>query len=79
MGAMPMMLFGFFRGLIGLGILALAIIGVVLLVRNGKSKEVSPPATVLPEEIAEPGKNCRHCGKDLKTDWVACPYCGKKQ
>lgn len=23
-------------------------------------------------------KKCNHCGKDLKRDWIACPYCGKK-
>jgi RNA polymerase subunit RPABC4/transcription elongation factor Spt4 len=22
-------------------------------------------------------KKCRYCGKDLKNDWVACPYCGE--
>jgi hypothetical protein len=78
-GIMPMMAFGVIRGLLGLGILALAVIGVVLLVRNGKSKEVTPIASVVPDVAAEPARNCRHCGRELKTDWVACPYCGKKQ
>lgn len=76
---MPMMAFGLIRGLLGLGILALAVIGVVLLVRNGKSKEVTPIAPVVPDVAAEPARNCRHCGRELKTDWVACPYCEKKQ
>jgi hypothetical protein len=76
---MPMMVFGFFRGLVGLGILALAVIGVVLLVRNGKSKEAAPPVAVVPEGIMEPAKHCHHCSREINTDWVACPYCGKKQ
>ena len=76
---MPMMFFGFFRGLVGLGILALAIIGVVLLVRSGRSREATPPVAVVPQGVMEPAKHCRHCSREINTDWVACPYCGKKQ
>ena len=76
---MPMIAFGLIRGLLGLGVLALAVIGVVLLVRNGKSKQLAPPVQTVPDEVAEPKRNCRHCGRDINTVWVACPYCGKKQ
>lgn len=79
MGAFPMMAFKLVRGLIGLGILALAVIGVVLLVRSGNAKKVEPPAPVETTTIVEPVTNCRNCGKEIKVGWVACPYCGKKQ
>lgn len=79
MGAMPMMVFGLVRGILGLGVLTLAVIGVVLLVRGGRAKQVSPPVAVVPASVAEPVKNCRHCSREINTDWVACPYCGKKQ
>ena len=79
MGAMPMMAFRLVRGLIGLGIFALAVTGVVLLVRSGSAKKVEPPTPVEPTVIVDPVTNCRHCGKEIKVGWVACPYCGKKQ
>ena len=75
----PMMAFGMIRGLLGLGVLALAVIGVVLLVRNSRAKQVAPPVAVVPESVVEPAKHCRHCSREINTDWVACPYCGKKQ
>jgi hypothetical protein len=78
-GIMPLMAFGVIRGLLGLGVLALAVIGVVLLVRNSKTKEVAPPLQGETDPVTKPARNCRHCGRELKTDWVACPYCGKKQ
>lgn len=76
---MPMMGFGLIRGILGLGVLALAVIGVVLLVRNGRVKQVAPPVTVVPGSVMEPAKHCRHCSREINPDWVACPYCGKKQ
>ncbi len=79
MAFMPMMFFGLVRGILGLGVLALAVIGVVLLVRNVKSKETTPPVPVVPESVMEPAKHCRYCSREINTDWVACPYCGKKQ
>jgi len=79
MRAMPMMAFGLVRGVLGLGVLALAVIGVVLLVRGSRAKQIPPPVTVVPESVVEPGKNCRNCGKEINAEWVACPYCGKKQ
>jgi hypothetical protein len=79
MTVMPMMAFGLIRGILGLGILALAVIGVVLLVRNGRAKQVAPPVPEVPASIVEPARHCRHCSREINTDWVACPYCGKKQ
>ena len=76
---MPMMGFRVIRGLLGLGVLALAVIGVVLLVRSNRAKQVAPPVPVVPESIVEPAKHCRHCSREINLDWVACPYCGKKQ
>jgi hypothetical protein len=79
MGFMPMMAFRLVRGLIGLGIFALAVTGVVLLVRGANAKKVAPPAPVETTPIVEPVTNCGNCGKEIKVGWVACPYCGKKQ
>ena len=83
MGFAPMIAFGLLRGLFGLGILALAVIGVVLLVRNNKAKNANQVANlatpVEPTPVVEQEKLCKHCGKPVNSDWVACPYCGKKQ
>lgn len=83
MGFMPMIAFRLFRGLFGLGILALAVFGVVFLVRNNKAKSTNQVATMAPSveptPVVEPEKLCKHCGKPVNSDWVACPYCGKKQ
>jgi hypothetical protein len=81
MGFMPMIAFGLLRGIFGLGVLTLAVIGVVLLVRNGKAKRdaQSVAAPVVPSTTPVVEKSCKHCGKTLNDDWVACPYCGKKQ
>lgn len=50
--------------LIGLVILALAVAGVVALVRG--------PVP------SQPARTCAHCGKPLQEGWVACPHCGEK-
>lgn len=83
MMAFPMMgVFGFFRFLIPLGILALAVVGIVYLVRNnrsGKAGQIPPPlATAEPREEVQ-GKWCVHCGKPLASEGGFCPYCGTKQ
>lgn len=77
MGFMPIMAFGFIRGIFGLGILALAVIGVVLLVRNGKAKrdlQSADTTPVVPPAAPVVGKSCKHCGKTFNDDWVVCPY-----
>lgn len=85
MGLMPLMGFGLLRGFFGLGILALAVIGVVLLIRNGKTHEAAKTASAQPAVVenpaaaAEPERTCKKCSKVLQSDWAVCPYCGKKQ
>jgi len=81
MGFMPMMAFGLLRGILGLGVFALAVIGVVLLVRNGKAKRdaQSVAAPLVPSATPAVEKSCKHCGKTINEDWIVCPYCGKKQ
>lgn len=85
MGLMPLMGFGLLRGFFGLGILALAVIGVVLLIRNGKTHEAAktasaqPAVVETPDVAAEPVRTCKKCSKVLQSDWAVCPYCGKKQ
>jgi hypothetical protein len=79
MGFMPMMAFGLLRGIFGLGILALAVIGIVLLVRNHRAKKAVPVAPVTPETPAQPEKLCAKCGQPVQPDWKVCPHCGKKQ
>jgi ribosomal protein L40E len=80
MGMFPMLGFGLLRGFFGLGILALAVVGVVLLVRNGRTSRAAKAAAVPAVEApAAPEKVCVKCGAKLEPDWVACPHCGKKQ
>jgi len=85
MGFMPMMAFGLMRGVFGLGVFALAVIGVVLLIRNGKSKHAEkmaaaqPAVSETPVVAPEPEINCKKCGKVLQKDWAVCPYCGRRQ
>ena len=55
-------------GLLKFGVLALAVIGVVLLVRNGKNRPLPPAKPV-----------CVSCGKELHAGGEFCPYCGAKQ
>jgi hypothetical protein len=76
MGMMPFMGLGILRGVFGLGVLALAVIGVVLLVRNDKARRSAVVPAVTPPE---PLRTCKYCAKPLEIEWVACPHCGKKQ
>lgn len=88
-GGMPMMggrggffpLFGLIGhgigGLLGLGVLGLAVYGVVMLVRNLGKKNTAPGAA--PAVSADPTlatAKCEHCGNAIQTGWKACPYCG---
>ncbi len=78
MGWMHMGAFGFFRGFFGLGVLALAVTAVVLLIRGDKARSAAKAAApaVTPPVVQ---RTCKHCGKLLEAEWVACPHCGKKQ
>ena len=79
MGFMPMMAFGLFRGIFGLGILALAVVGLVHLIRHGRAKHDATIASAQPLIPVEPEVSCQKCGKSLKSEWTNCPYCGKKK
>lgn len=54
------------RLLFNLAIVALAVVGVVLLVR--RSRGVQAAAT----------RPCPHCGRPVQSGWVACPSCGER-
>jgi hypothetical protein len=63
-----------FLCLFPLGILGLAIYGIVALVNHPKSTPlVVPPAVV--EPVTE---LCVKCGKPLQADWTTCPHCGQR-
>ena len=76
---------GFFRlfaGIIPLGVLALAVVGVVLLVRNNRAKNVPmvPPAQpAQPTELPAAPRVCIKCSRILQAEGEFCPYCGEKQ
>jgi hypothetical protein len=59
---------GLFGGLFSLGLLALVVLGIIWLVRRLTASK-TPPAALL---------TCRHCGKPILADWIACPNCGEK-
>ena len=54
-----------FMGLIPVGIIVLAVLGIVWLVRNLGSFNL--PAA---------DHACLNCGKGVQADWQNCPYCG---
>ncbi len=70
---------GFLRIVLPLGVLALAIVGVVLLIRGGHARAAVqvPPAT--PAQPAAEVRTCRKCGKPLPAEGEYCPFCGTKQ
>jgi hypothetical protein len=78
-GMMPLMGLGILRGVLGLGVLVLAVIGVVLLVRNDKARRASAVPSAPVEVPQHSQRTCKYCAKPLETEWVACPHCGKKQ
>jgi hypothetical protein len=50
--------------IVPLGIVALAVFGVVWLVNNFNGSKTAQ------------GQVCSTCGKPVQTDWKTCPYCG---
>jgi hypothetical protein len=71
-------LFKLFFILIPLGVLTLAVFGVIYLVKNSKFKSL-PKAAEQPVLPPAPVRDCVRCGRHLEMDWTTCPYCGKKQ
>lgn len=69
--------FGFLRVLLPVGVVALAVVGIVLLVRgNHTSKAGMVPPPVLPTEEL---RVCKSCGKTLAAEGEYCPFCGTQQ
>ena len=72
------------RLIIPLGVLALAVVGVVALVRGRKPAQ--PPAAPIAAAPVEPAPAaaapvehpCPHCGQPVQDGWLACPHCGEK-
>lgn len=56
--------FPFLGGILGLGVLALVVGGLVALLGR---RTPNLPARV-----------CAHCGQALEPGWIACPHCGEK-
>lgn len=69
--------FGLFRALISLGILVLAVFGVIYLVRGGAKKSSYAPLPPVPP-VAAP-RVCVVCGKPLPAEGEFCPHCGAQQ
>jgi len=69
-----------FLGWVLVGVLIIA--GIVALVRGSRRTASASPAAVAPvpapEAASESAIMCKRCGKPLQSDWVSCPYCGKK-
>ena len=63
-----------FLCLFPLGILGLAIYGIVALVNRPKSTPVVVTPAVV-EPVTEP---CAKCGKSLQAEWTTCPHCGQR-
>ena len=82
---MPGMMFPFggffmlFRMLIPLGILILAVFGVIHLVRGGHSQSHAQTGSVPPAVPVVDVHQCGSCGKTYKSDGEYCPYCGTKR
>lgn len=85
---MPFMgVFGFLRLLLPLGVLGLAVYGIVALVRGNRrpatAAQVPPaapaaPAAPLAVDASTEGV-CSACGRELHSGGEFCPYCGTKQ
>jgi hypothetical protein len=86
-GRMPMMngigrsgfglvgiVFMLFRIAIPLVLLALAVVGVVALVRR---RSPAPLATAAASPVVVETEACPNCGRQVQKDWSHCPYCGQ--
>ena len=66
---------GFFGGLLSLGILTLAVLGIIWLVRSLRLPRPVDVSAAAPAVVDNP---CKKCGRPIQDDWAICPYCGKK-
>lgn len=79
-------MFGFARLLIPLGVIALAVYGVIALVRRRPAHAassasvavVTPAPAAAAAESAEIGK-CTTCGRERISEGEFCPFCGARQ
>lgn len=63
----PWMMGGmFFMWIIPLGFIVLVALGVAWLVRNAGGSD----------RAEAPHQHCPSCGRNVESDWKACPYCG---
>ncbi|MBU2612076.1 MAG: hypothetical protein KJ606_14200 [Chloroflexi bacterium] len=66
-GFMPFGWIGMLLGwLIPLGLLVLAVLGIISLFNRNKGTTPSAP----------PARTCAQCSKPAQADWKTCPYCG---
>ena len=65
------------RWALPLGVLALAVVGVVSLIRGSSAKHTPPAAVQSANATATTVlRECESCGKPAQVDWKTCPYCG---
>jgi hypothetical protein len=67
--------------LLGLGILALVVLGIIWLVRRQrKSAMAAAPIEPVVESAPVPATHpCSRCGEPVQEGWKHCPNCGKRQ
>jgi len=66
---------GFFGGLLSLGFLALAVMGVIWLVNRLRTPKPVEASAAIPAAVVNP---CKKCGMPIQDGWQVCPHCGKK-
>ncbi len=72
-GFMMIPFFGLFC-LVSIGILGLAVYGIVALLNRSGSVKTTPMGGV----VENPVQPCVKCGKPVQDDWSVCPHCGQK-
>ena len=74
-------IFGFFRLLLPLAVLGLAVYGVVALVRGRRTTIVPPsvPTAAVVPPVPPAARVCTACGRELHKEGEFCPFCGAKQ